>query len=253
MRSLIDTVFAEVPNAVVVLSTLLPNTRVLSNGKRAQENVDLINAQFCQLHRIYVPLDKDGNEVANPAFKVVLAEMTGFIGPGDIHDQTHPNVVGQKKMAAVWDWAINYANERGWLAPPTESGKFTDGEGTNTCAKELASGDEDPRGQVQILFASNPLVKSDGNYIHDVQGREDRWVDYKASDRDHKDETRIFFAQLVNVGGDPKGGELDDAIYISDDSSGRDIHMSLNMGDGEMGPKFVYIPKRPFVAVDPNC
>ncbi|SPN96523.1 related to acetylxylan esterase [Cephalotrichum gorgonifer] len=237
MRTLIDTVFAEVPNAVVVLSTLLPNTRILKNGKRAQENVDIINAQFRQLYRTYVPLDRDGNEVPNPAFKVVLAEMADFILPGELHDATHPNVVGQKKMAAVWGWAISYANEKGWLAPPTESGKFTDGEGSNTCGKELASGNEDPRGKVQVLYAGNPLIKSDENYIHDVQGRQDRWVDYKASDRDHKGETRIFFAQLVNLGGAPKGGELDEAIYFSDDTSGREVHMSLNMGDGEMGPK----------------
>ena len=234
MQKLINAIFAEVPNAVVVLSTLLPNLRVLGNGKEAQVNVDIINDEFRRLYRTYVPIDdKTGEEVPNPAFKVVLAEMAGFIEPGDIWDKTHPNQLGQKKMAAVWDWAINHANEKGWLAPPTESGKFEDGEGGTTCKKEYGSGNDDPRGKTQVLYASNPLIRDDGDYVHDVQGRDDRGADFLG----HENEMQVFFAQLVNAGGAPKGGELDEAVFFNRDGSSRQVYMSINNGDGEYGER----------------
>lgn len=103
MGSLIDSVFAEVPGAVVVLSTLIPNNRVLADGTRAQVNVDLINDQFRRVYQSYVPRDNNGDPLPNPPFKVILAEMAGFINPDEIWDQTHPRQSGQKKMAAVWD------------------------------------------------------------------------------------------------------------------------------------------------------
>lgn len=68
--------------------------------------------------------------------------MADSIGPEFIHDGTHPTVDGEKRMAAVWDWAINSANEKGWLPGPSEPGNFTDGEGLTTCKKELGSGNQ---------------------------------------------------------------------------------------------------------------
>jgi hypothetical protein len=234
MRRLIDAVFAESPGVVVVLSTLLPNTRTLSNGVNAQRNVDRINEQIRQVYQTYAASNRDE---ANPAFRVILAEMAGYISPDELFDRTHPQVIGQRKMAAVWDWAINEANRKGWLTEPTESGKFTDGEGTTTCKKELESGNEDPRGQVQVLYAGNSLIRDDGKYIHDVQGRDDRVVEFKGSDSGNRNQGRIFFAQLVNSGGASKGGELDEAIFFTDDTGNRRVEMAVNKGDGEMGEK----------------
>lgn len=143
MKRMINGIFSTVPNAVVVLSTLLPNP-AFGDKPDWQDNVDDINRQYRALYREYVPLDKNGKEIENPAFKVILADMAKFIGPEFIHDGTHPTVKGEMRMAAVWDWAINSANEKGWLTRPSESGRFTDGEGSTTCKKELGSGNHDP-------------------------------------------------------------------------------------------------------------
>jgi hypothetical protein len=242
MKTLIDGVFSESPGVVVILSTLLPNTRMLSNGVAAQKNVDSINEQIRQVYQTYAASNRDE---ANPAFKVILAEMAGFIGSDELFDRTHPQPSGQKKMAAAWDWAINEANQKGWLVEPTESGKFTDGEGSTTCKKELESGNEDPRGKVQVLYAGNSLIRDDGNYVHDVQGRDDRVVEFKGSDSGNRNQGRVFFAQLVNLGGAHKGGELDEAIFFSDDTGDRKVEMAVNKGDGEMGEKIkIEIPDK---------
>ncbi|RYP05273.1 hypothetical protein DL764_003934 [Monosporascus ibericus] len=221
MRQMIDGLFSHVPTAVVVLSTLLPNG--INQG-----NVDLINDQYRKLYREYIPLDADGNEPANPAFKVVLADMAdGFITMDDIHDGTHPTVLGEQKMAAVWDWAIAKANDKGWITKPTDSSKFSDGEGSTDCRKQYGSGKDDPRGGRQVLYASNSVIRDDGTYKHASRPRPDRrgiWV----GDKD----LRVWFAQLVNHGA-PKLGERDEAIYVTGNYAERLIHYSINDGDGK--------------------
>jgi lysophospholipase L1-like esterase len=97
MKELIEGIFAEVPHAVVVLSTLIPKV-----GN--EQYVVKINEQYRTIYRQFVRLDDDGNEESNPQFKVILAEMQPFLQLEDIHDRTHPTILGEKKMAAVWDW-----------------------------------------------------------------------------------------------------------------------------------------------------
>lgn len=63
MKMLIDGIFASVPDAVVILSTLLPT-------EHEQASVDDINDQYRVLVRDYNPSRSD-----DPAFKVVLADM----------------------------------------------------------------------------------------------------------------------------------------------------------------------------------
>jgi lysophospholipase L1-like esterase len=97
MKELIQGIFAEVPQAIVVLSTLIPEV-----GN--EEYVKMINDQYRTIYRQFVPLDNDGKEASNPQFKVVLAEMQPFLQLEDIHDKTHPTILGEKKMAAAWVW-----------------------------------------------------------------------------------------------------------------------------------------------------
>jgi lysophospholipase L1-like esterase len=96
MKELIEGIFAEVPQAVVVLSTLIPKV-----GN--EQFVEKINDQYRTVYRQFVPL-KDGKEESNPQFKVVLAEMQPFLQLSDIHDKTHPTILGERKMAAAWVW-----------------------------------------------------------------------------------------------------------------------------------------------------
>lgn len=226
MKRMMNGIFSTVPNAVIVLSTLLPNP---AHGEKPswQHNVDDINNQYRALYREYVPLDKDGKEIENPAFKVILADMAEFIGDEHIHDGTHPTVDGEMRMAAVWDWAINRANEKGWLSEPSESGKFTDSEGTTTCKKELGSGNHDPRGGRQVLYASNPVIKDDGTYKHGSRPRGDMSGSHSWTGTE---EMRVWFAQLVNVADAPKGGERDEVIYYSGDYEDRLTYFFVNGG-----------------------
>lgn len=222
MKELIETIFSEVPQAVVVLSTLLPH-------RDYQVNVDKINAEYRSLYdyyRGYVTRDDHGNE--HTPFRVVLADMAdGFIVPEDIHDGTHPTIEGNRKMAAVWDWAIDQANEKGWLSPPSESALFKDGDATTTCRKQFASGNQDVRSGRQVLYASNPVIHDDGTYKHASRPRTDREV----SDLGRARGTRLWFAQLINVANAPKGGERDELIW-GWKVERRTIKFRLNDGDG---------------------
>lgn len=235
MRALIDTVFAKSPHAVVILSTLLPNSRTRNDGSSYQDNIDSINAEYRKLYREYVPVDDNG--VEQPGYKVILAEMAGFITDADIHDGTHPTIEGNRKMAAVWDWAIGQANDKGWLVEPSKSGTFEDSEGTKTCKKKKGSGNQDVRSGQQILYAANSIIRDDGTYKHGSRPREDRNLPQLGKVKS-PDDVRIWFAQLVNVHNAPKGGERDECIWVwneqirSTDRYSRKISYRLNEGDG---------------------
>lgn len=127
MRKLIDDACSRVPDTVVVLSTLIPSSY-------HPKNIDYINDQYRALYREYVPLDEEGNEAEDPPCKLIFAEMNdGFITTKDIHDGIHPTLEGYRKMATVWDRAINKANEKGWLSPPTDLSDTDDENVSSAC------------------------------------------------------------------------------------------------------------------------
>ena len=227
MKELINGIFAEVPEAVVVLSTLLP-----TDGN--QKNVDDINNQYRALVKEFDNAKKEGDD---PTYKVILAEMAdGFITTGDLHDGTHPTPEGQRKMAAVWDYAIGKANDAGWIKKPSDSGKFTDTGGSTTCRKEYASGNDDIRGGRKILSAADPVIANDGKYKHDSKYRSE----HKGAKTDEKfSQMQLYFAQLVNLENLPKGQERDEAIHVlngeKEGDKDRKILFALNKGDGTFG------------------
>ncbi|KAF4445873.1 hypothetical protein F53441_10435 [Fusarium austroafricanum] len=241
MKELIEGIFAEVPQAVVVLSTLLPK------GSNA-DYVSKINDQYRTIYRQFVPLDKNGKEEPDPQFKVVLAEMQPFLSISDIHDGTHPTILGEKKMAAAWVWAINVAHDRGWIKAPKQSSAFSDSEGSSTCRKKFGSGASDSRSGRQILFASDPLIRDDGTYRHSSQLRDDRKGSFTNAigggpDKDMTKTSDIWFAQLVNLGGSPKGDERDEVILAPSDKSDRRLVVYVNNGNGEFNDGFQIDPK----------
>lgn len=188
MKALIDTVFARVPDAVVVLSTLLPSDH--------QDAVDSINDDYRSLVRDYT-VDRNGKPMDNPEFKVILAEMVPFIEWGDIHDGIHPTILGFKKMAAVWADSINKAHDRGWLKKPSETTKMPDDKASANCRKDFASGENiDPRGKTQILYAANAVIADDGNYRH--KSVEHRNVYNGQVPQWNLDPRQLYFAQLIN-------------------------------------------------------
>ncbi|SCO35389.1 related to acetylxylan esterase [Fusarium fujikuroi] len=241
MKELIEGIFAEVPQAVVVLSTLLPK------GSNA-DYVEKINKQYRTVYRQFVPLGEDGKEESNPQFKVVLAEMQPWLSIGDIHDGTHPTIYGERKMAAAWVWAIGVANDRGWIKEPKQSSLFKDGESSRTCRKKFGSGASDPRSGRQILFASDPAIRDDGTYRHKSQLRDDRKGSFTNTigggpDKDMTKTSDMWFAQLVNLKGSPKGDERDELILAPSDKSDRRFTVYVNNGNGEFNDGFSIDPK----------
>ncbi|KAM0263654.1 hypothetical protein ACHAPA_008628 [Fusarium lateritium] len=241
MKELIEGIFAEVPQAVVVLSTLIPKV-----GN--EDYVVKINEQYRTVYRQFVPLNKDGNEEPDPQFKVILAEMQPFLTLDDIHDKTHPTILGERKMAAVWDWAIGVAHDRGWIKAPKQSSAFSDGEGSTTCFKKFGSGASDNRSGRQILFAADAAIRDDGTYRHASQLRDDRKGSFTNAvgggpDKDMTKSSNMWFAQLVNSQNSPKGDERDELILAPSDKSDRRLIMYLNNGVGEFNDAFQIDPK----------
>lgn len=226
MQHLIDSVFSQVPDAVVVLSTLLPHTDGHGHTGAKQPNVESINEQYRALVREYVPDPK----AKDPTFKVILADMVadGFINNGHIHDDVHPKEEGNKRMAAVWSYAINEAFELGWISPPSESGEFKDDDTKNpNCRKKYGSGNDDPRAGRWVLGAADSRIKSDGQYKHggtlsSVKGQ-----------FEGTDEARIWMAQLFNHGL-PKLQAVDEIVFVSGDHSARTIKWQKNNGGGNL-------------------
>ncbi|KAL4804047.1 SGNH hydrolase-type esterase domain-containing protein [Aspergillus unguis] len=101
MNSLIDGIFAAIPNTTVVLSTLIPNTH-------AQSVMNRINAEY---RNVVARRRQNGD-------RLILAEMSYFISKDRLVDGTHPDDQGYREMAAVWWAAIQEAENEGFLQKP---------------------------------------------------------------------------------------------------------------------------------------
>ncbi|KAL2832520.1 SGNH hydrolase-type esterase domain-containing protein [Aspergillus cavernicola] len=131
--TLITDLFTRIPNTTVILSTLIPNTHVQRVVERiSQEYRNVASRRRAQGER------------------VVLAEMSYFIGSERLVDGTHPDDTGYKEMAAVWWAAISTAESEGLLERANGVGKamavLTGGNGTRQEGAGLDDGGvvEDP-------------------------------------------------------------------------------------------------------------
>ena len=208
-------------DVVVVLSTLLPNTR--SDVPGIADIIKMINGNYRALY----------SKLADSGRKIVLAEMSdgSFIKDEDIHDGTHPTMKGQQKMAAVWLHAINKADQKGWLVPPRDSGIPDEGGGF-TCEKEYGSGNKNDRSGWQILAAANSLISDDGPYRHKSQANGQVYNERAFPD------TKYYFANIARVNPNAEWYEaLDDLILVThqpDYSDKRRITWYQNLGGGKL-------------------
>ncbi|KAL4874886.1 SGNH hydrolase-type esterase domain-containing protein [Aspergillus karnatakaensis] len=101
--TLITNLFTAIPNTTIILSTLLPNTH-------AQRVVSRISREYRNL----------AGRRRSAGDRVVLAEMSYFIGSEMLVDGTHPDNQGYKNMAAVWWAAVQTAESEGLLSAPNE-------------------------------------------------------------------------------------------------------------------------------------
>lgn len=105
-NDLLNYLWSQTPDAVVVLSTLVNN---LVDG--VEPRVEVVNEQIRGL--IWDLANNQGK-------KVILAEMHGDDGPtvDDINDDgIHPNDVGFQKMSDIWFRTIQQASDNGWIQP----------------------------------------------------------------------------------------------------------------------------------------
>lgn len=225
MENMILECFAQSPQTVVVLSTLIPNGQMLGDGRPASDNIDNINNQYRNLYRKF----KDQN------FHIVLAEMNDgtFITMKDIWEEdngtkTHPTPEGFKAMAAVWTSAINEALKNDWLRPPSTDVTFKDDDlSGNTCPKKFGSGSAASLSGVQVLHASSSIIGNDGPYKHASVSMGTIFTK-KVSTGD-----RFYLAQLVNKYSADRGGERDDIVCVHENSD--DIQLFVNNGNGDFG------------------
>jgi lysophospholipase L1-like esterase len=208
MDRLIDDLFRDSPGCVVVLSTLLPNSRATDAIKR--------------INRDYRSLVERRQRAGD---HIVLAEMDdGFITIGEIWDGIHPVYQGFRKMAAVFHAGILVAQDRGWLKEPNSSPDANDGGASTTCQKQRASGAGDPRGSPQILYAGDATIRDDGGYQHGSTARGN--IHARTSGGGDKN---YYFAHIFTHGA-ARGEELDEIIRVGDSSLSAE--MAINNGGG---------------------
>ncbi|KAJ0422685.1 SGNH hydrolase-type esterase domain-containing protein [Aspergillus carlsbadensis] len=99
--TLITSLFASIPNTTIILSTLIPNTH-------AQRVVQRVSAEY---RNVAARRRAAGD-------RVVLAEMSYFVGSEYLVDGTHPDDEGYRAMAAVWWAAVLEAEGEGMLVQP---------------------------------------------------------------------------------------------------------------------------------------
>lgn len=107
MRMFVEDLFTMVPDATVIMSTLILNQDAATNKR-----VDDANGKF---RSVAAALQADGR-------RVVLADMDASAGGPNITtmaDVTHPNDVGYALMANRWYVALTEASSRGMIVAPS--------------------------------------------------------------------------------------------------------------------------------------
>lgn len=135
-------------------------------------------------------------------------------------------------MAAVWWGALELADAKNWLSPPSQDVSFKDGDTTSDkfCDREFGSGNSAPGSGDQILYATDPLIANDGNYRHSSQAMgKNPGLSFAGPGR----ETKVSFANIVNPENADRGGERDELIYVIRTNAGTSLaRMHRNYGDG---------------------
>ncbi|KAI1295187.1 hypothetical protein F5Y03DRAFT_399325 [Xylaria venustula] len=208
MEALLTYLYSQIDGVTIILSTLLERKDGYNSNVQ-----NIINPGYRDLYQ----------QFAAQGRKIVLAEFDdGFLDLStDYYDNLHPNEKGAAKLAAVWDQAIQVAENKGFLTPPIDTGKPDNGTTSDTtCDVTLGAG----RGPIRTQGGSGA---NDGPYAHDEDDfgtSEDHLTLELGPDRDIQldlegDHTQVFFAQLVNVGGADPPGYVDELIHCSDQTA----------------------------------
>jgi hypothetical protein len=150
--SLLDSLYAAVPDVTIIVSTVLPGT---ADG--IPQNRDYVNSQIRNLV----------NDRQTQGQKIVLVDVdipAGFFTTQYlISDGIHPTDEGHLRLAAFYLQGIEEAMSMGYITPPAETG-LSDAAGSpgdTTCDKTFASGASHG---AQTQQGSG---LDDGIYVHD--------------------------------------------------------------------------------------
>ncbi|KAL3493383.1 SGNH hydrolase-type esterase domain-containing protein [Aspergillus germanicus] len=170
--TLITSLFTSIPNTTIILSTLIPNTH-------AQRVVQRISAEY---RNVAARRRAAGD-------RVVLAEMSYFVGSEYLVDGTHPDDEGYRAMAAVWWAAFQEAEREGFLVAPNDvensrgSNSGSTGSSSTANVSALVAGErngtegeglddgpvEDP-GLPSYIAPAQPAVDDDGAAVNSLRG-----------------------------------------------------------------------------------
>ncbi|CAJ2503200.1 Uu.00g105940.m01.CDS01 [Anthostomella pinea] len=103
MKSMINDIYTDSPQATVILSTLLVNADAATQTRI----VNSFNPQMSSL----------ANSLQGAGKRIVLVDMQSSAGPtlDELVDGTHPDDAGYKKMANIWYAGIQQADSKGFL------------------------------------------------------------------------------------------------------------------------------------------
>lgn len=208
MSALLDTVFNNIADTTVILSTLIP-----SLDSSVASCHDSVNAQYRSL---VTTRSEQGQKIA-------LAEMapsTSYWNADDYFDNTHPDDSGHAKMAAIWYKAFSTVYSSQWITAPAVTAAVDDTASSNTCAKEYGNS-ESTKTQTQSGSGWD-----DGIYIHhgDPQGERFFSGDYPG------EQQYFYFASITQA-----HSLRDDLIQLTKETSGssRKYHLYRNTGPGQ--------------------
>ncbi|KAL4874598.1 hypothetical protein BJY04DRAFT_224886, partial [Aspergillus karnatakaensis] len=106
LEKIIENVQRECPDAVVLVAKI-----IFSTDEGMQARTEVYNRGIGEM----VALRQEGGQ------KVMVVDMSGVLGVGDLADKKHPNDSGYAKMANAWFAGIVEAVEKGWVGVPEES------------------------------------------------------------------------------------------------------------------------------------
>lgn len=242
------------PNVAIIVSTLLVNLDAADNDvrlvplsketipNRAPQCVNSVNPGIRNMVR----------NLNNP--KVILADMNdGFLTAADMNtaDGTHPDDFGYEKMASVWFAAFSSTGFVDQISPPEDNGTPDDENTSNICPKIYGFSDGGNWSGHQTQAGSG---YDDGAYQHISHGigtvSIQDTLGYVGGTDGGFDVTGVAFAQIINAGGAPRGGELDElvivtAITTNDGITTRSYTYFINEGGNPpqfSGPKSIFPP-----------
>ncbi|KAJ4351275.1 uncharacterized protein N0V89_006614 [Didymosphaeria variabile] len=199
MKSMVDDIWSlGDPDAVIILSTLLPQSdshhndyaNTINTGLRSLVQTKQAAGQHIQLAEMS-PINNNGG-------------ATFYMEVGDLTDGIHPRHDTYPKMAAIWTAAINRVIEKGWIKDPV------DNEGSNAGGVCIPA-QSDFRGPIQTQRGSGA---DDGTYTHSSTqwstSNHESWVG------DDSILKQFHYAQLTNPGNADRGAELDELIRVLD-------------------------------------